>query len=271
MTETLRNIQPLRLPDIDPALIGTEPPRFESMCPSDLLVDEHYQRSLSERSVRLIRKIVAEWDWRRFKPPVVAEVDGTFHLIDGQHTAIAAASHPHITNIPVMVVQAAEMADRARAFIGQNRDRIGVTGMQLHQAALAAADEDAQTIEQVCQRAGVTLLRMPPANGIFQPGETLAIATIRKLINLRGVVRARQTLEVLRDAKAAPISADLIKATSELLFAETYAGEISAEALTLLIRGLGAAAEKEAATVAMAKGLPRWRALVIVLFTKRRR
>ncbi len=61
--------------------------------PSTLLVDERYQRGLSERSIKLIRKIVSEWDWRAFKPPVVVDVGAGLEVIDGQHTAIGAATH----------------------------------------------------------------------------------------------------------------------------------------------------------------------------------
>jgi hypothetical protein len=42
---------------------------------------------------------VANWDWRRFKPPVVARTATGLEVIDGQHTAIAAASHPDVLQI----------------------------------------------------------------------------------------------------------------------------------------------------------------------------
>src|SRR4051812_39902397 len=80
--------------------------RFEDVDPTRLYVDDQYQRALSRKSHALIRKIVANWDWGRFKPPVVAEEEYGFDVIDGQHTAIAAASHPGITKIPVMIIEA---------------------------------------------------------------------------------------------------------------------------------------------------------------------
>lgn len=274
MTDTskteLRRIAPMSLPDVVPAPPAGSLPTFEMADPSNLFVDRVYQRDLSERSVRLIRKMLEGWDWTRFKPPVCVCVGDVIHVLDGQHTAIAAAAHPAITEIPIMLVAAEGVQDRARAFVGHNRDRINVTGIQLHHAALAAGDEDAMTVQQVCDRAGVTLLRYPPPSGVFRPGETLALASVRGVINRFGVIKARQTLEVLRDAKVAPISADLIKATAELLFSTEYAGSIKPADLATVIRGLGPRVDAEARALSLAKGLSRWRALVIVIFKGRR-
>lgn len=105
MTAT-RTIQPLDLPNLTPGGISSARPQFQWVAPTSLLVDEVYQRNLSRGSIELIRKIVARWDWNRFKPPVVAMTDEGLEVIDGQHTAIAAATHPEITEIPVMLAEA---------------------------------------------------------------------------------------------------------------------------------------------------------------------
>ena len=60
-------------------------------------------------------------------------------VIDGQHTAIACASHPSIELIPVMIVEAADTAVQAAAFVGQNTERLGVTALQIHRAAVVAS------------------------------------------------------------------------------------------------------------------------------------
>lgn len=100
--------------------------------PSELWVDESYQRGLSDRSMRLIRKIIGEWDWTAFKPPVVVEVDGKLQVIDGQHTALGALTHGGIEQLPVLIVKADRQELRANAFVRHNRDRIQVTPTQLH-------------------------------------------------------------------------------------------------------------------------------------------
>ena len=163
-----RGVRALNLGDLAPAEITTAAPTIEWVDPKTLLVDGEYQRHLSEASISLIRRIVAGWDWARFKPPVVARTEEGLEVIDGQHTATAAATHPAIELIPVIVVEAAAVADRARAFVGHNRDRLNVTKMQMHFSAVAAGDEDAMTVTQVCDRAGVKILRGPPGGGGVQ-------------------------------------------------------------------------------------------------------
>lgn len=267
-----RAIKSMAVPGVEANTVVTAPPKFEWVDPRNLLVDVVYQRNLSERSVTLIRKIVGSWDWARFKPPVVARSgDNHFEVIDGQHTAIAAASHPGVESIPVMVVEALDQAARASAFVGHNRDRIALTVGQMHAAAVAAGDEDAITLVQVCERAGITVLKNPPGNGAFKPRDTLAVASIRALINRRGAMKARMVLQVLSDAECAPVSASGIKAVEMLLHDAEYAGQVDPADLTTTIRAMGSTAEQEAKVFAAAHNVPLWRALGIVLFKGSRR
>ena len=63
------------------------------IAPTDLLVDATYQRDLSERSIRLIRKMIENFNWNRLKPPIVVQVGpASLHIVDGQHSAIVAAT-----------------------------------------------------------------------------------------------------------------------------------------------------------------------------------
>lgn len=270
-THVLRGVRPISLAGIAPTAADTAPPEFEWVDPGTLLIDDGYQRNLSERSAKLIRKICYNWDWRRFKPPVCARTSRGLEIIDGQHTAIAACSHPEVDRIPIMVVVAAERVDRAQAFIGQNRDRLNITPMQLHYAASAAGDEDAVTMDQVCERAGVRILKCPPGNGAYKPGDTVAVTAIGALINRRGAMRAREILQVLTAASCAPVSAGQIKAVECLLHDAEFKGEIEAESITTALLALGGDADREAAVFAATHKVPVWRALAIVLFRKGKR
>lgn len=266
-----RQIAALHFPDIVPAAITTEPPEMRLVAPALLSVDEKYQRGLSERSVKLIRKIVSEWDWRAFKPPVVVEVDGGLQVIDGQHTAIGAVTHGGIAEIPVLIVKAAEQEARASAFVRHNRDRITVTPTQLHNAMVAAGDEDAVTVAQVCGRAGVTILRNPPAMGKYRPGDTLAVTTIRALVNRRHAKGAREVLEICVKAGMAPVSSAAIKAVEHLLFAPEYKGDIEAERIVLVLSAHASTLDQEAARFAAERKVPLWRALASVIYMNRRK
>lgn len=267
-----RAVKPLVLTHIEPGMACSVRPRFEWVSPLELLVDEAYQRQISERSLELIRKIVANWDWRRFKPPVVASTDAGLVVVDGQHTAIAAATHPEIVEIPVMVVIAEDQAAQARAFVGHNRDRLGITQMQMHFAAVAAGDEDALTIEQVCGRAGVKILRASPGNGAFRPGDTVAVNAIGALINRRGPQKARIVLQALAEARCAPVNAGQIKAVEMLLHEAEYRDQVAPTDITSALLALGVgAAEQEAKVFSAAHNVPQWRALGIIIFKRARR
>jgi len=266
-----RPLQPMNLPDVTPGLPPTAVPEFQWVDPAVLLVDDTYQRDLSRGSVELIRKIVRTWDWARFKPPVVAETPEGFEVIDGQHTAIAAATHGGLGKIPVMVVRAAEVSDRARAFVGHNRDRLALSQVSIHFANVAAGDEDALTVQQVCDRAGVKLLRYPPGNGEFKPGDTLAIAAIRALVNRRGAMGARVVLQTLSEAHCAPVGAGGIKAVEALLHDGEYKGQVTAADITSALLTMGSEAEREGKIFAVAHNVPIWRGLAVVLFKGARR
>lgn len=268
---SMRSITALQLPDVKRCPVDTPPPALRLVKPTDLCVDETYQRGLSERSIRLIRKIVAEWSWTAFKPPVVVDVEGRLEVIDGQHTAIAAVTHGGIEALPVLIVQAAEHETRASAFVRHNRDRIQVTPTQLHNAMVAAGDEDALTIAQVCERADIKILRNPPPMAKFKPGETLAVATIKSLVNRRHAAGARKVLEVCRTTGAAPVPAHMIKAVEHLLFQKEYEGAIDGERIGLVISAKAEALEAEAQRFAMERKIPHWRAYASVIFMNRRK
>ncbi len=266
--ETLRPILPVGLAGITPGPITSTGPIFEWVDPASLLVNETYQRDLSDRSTKLIRRIVQGWSWTKFKPPVCSMGDGGLEIIDGQHTAIAAASHPGISQIPVMIVETDDVAARARAFIGQNVDRVGITKMQLHRAAVASGDEDAQTIEQVCERAGVRLLMSNP--GQWEVGDSLAVSAIGALIQRRHAQGARRVLEILVKAEEAPVTASGIKAVEMILFEPEYE-TADIDHLPEAILMLGDTALSEASTYALSHRLQQWKALGIVWFRKCRK
>lgn len=265
-----RPVKAIGLIGVEPGMADCGAPVFEDVDPLTLLIDGAYQRGLSDRSLLLIRKIVRNWDWRRFKPPIVARTDHGLEVIDGQHTAIAAATHPAISAIPVMIVGAVDQQSRAKAFVGHNRDRLGLTPMQMHHAALAAGDDDALTIDQVAGRAGAVILRSMPGNGVWKPRETVAVTAIGALINRRGAQKARICLQVLADADCAPITTGQLKAVEMLLNEPEYADALEPADLTSAIIALGEQAAQDAAVFAAAHKLPLWRALGVTWFKKAR-
>lgn len=260
----------LVLAQLTPNVPATEPPKFALVDPQELLVDESYQRALSNRSIKLIRRMVGGWDWRKYKPPVVARTAAGLEVLDGQHTAIAAASHAAIDKIPVMIVLAADQAERAAAFVGHNKERLNLTPMQMHAAAAAAGDGAAQAVNRACSEAGVTVLRSPRSDG-FRAGETIAVGAIDALVKRRDHAAAVRVLGILVQARCAPVASNWIKAVDLLLHGTEYAGVLEDDDLAALIISSGGELEKEAALFAGAHGVVTWKALAVVAFRKCRK
>ncbi|WP_139973695.1 DUF6551 family protein [Ochrobactrum sp. CGA5] len=273
---TLRPIYAFSLSGIEPNTPPTGQPIFENVDPSSLFVDGAYQRDVGERGVRQIRRMIEHWDWSKYQPPVCTYAENDegktiLKILDGQHTAIAAASHPRIDTIPVMIVEASGLEAQAKAFIGQNTDRLQVTKLQLHQAALIAGDEDALDIQKVCDRAGVRLLLAN--NGKYEAGDTVAISAVSAVVKKYTAINARKILEVLAKAELAPISTPHIRAAEHLMTAPDYADSFEPEDLTAAIVALGPKADAEAKLLAISHKIPHWKALAVTWFknTKKRR
>jgi hypothetical protein len=223
---TLRHIRPLADNRLKPRPFDElgDLPAIVWVDPTELSVESEYQRDLSERSTRMIRHIVKEWSWDRFKPPVCSRLaDGELVVVDGQHTAIAAATHPGIDKIPVLIVASSAQASRARAFVGHNKDRVAITRMQLHRAAIASGDEIAIEVNLACELAGVTLLAgVNRPRGEWKNGETIAIGALSSVVAEKGRAGGARILKTLVDAEQRPITALLIKAVFALFYAPEW-------------------------------------------------
>lgn len=224
MTESLRSIRPLpkeSLRGVDPSKIGKKLPRFEWVDPRSLYVEEAYQRDLSGNSTALVRKIVAKFNWSRFKPPIcvrLPESGNVLVCIDGQHTAMGAASHPDVDKIPVMVVDAADVAARASAFVGHNKDRLALTQMAIFHAELASGDALAMTIDRACKAAGAVILNKPVnLKNPLPAGQTIAVGTIRSIAKKNGEAFLTRVLRVMVRAGRGPVKADELAAASLIL------------------------------------------------------
>lgn len=230
----LRPIKPMMFPDLKPGAFDGDKPSLKWVAPTSLMVDATYQRDLSERSVRLIRRMIEGFAWNRLKPPIVVQVGaaGALHIVDGQHTAIVAASIG-IPQIPVFIVKADNLDERARAFVGHNSDRVAVSQFDIYRALLASADPDAVDVDNVCRRAGVRIRMISPSSAIAE-GDTAAIGVVRALVRRRGVIPARKVLQCLVKAKRAPITAAEILAAENIICVERP--NVDLDDLTAVIR-----------------------------------
>ncbi len=232
-------------------------------------IDTAYQRGLDEGRVQ---KIVDWFAWDSFGAIVVAPAtDGRYHAIDGQHRLEAAKRHPKVSVIPAVIVRAAGTVAEAETFVNVNGARKNVSPLEMYWAELAAGDPEAVTVQQVCDRAGVKLLRYPGSNGRYSAGETVAVAALRGLIDKRGALRARQVLDVLAKAELKPVTAVQIKAAEMLLTDPEFADQIDPDAVSDAIRGHALVIEDEASAFALTHRMPKVKAFASCWFKKCRK
>lgn len=254
----LRPIKPMTFPDLTPATEFGAKPVTRWVDPTILLVDSTYQRDLSERSIRMIRRIYTSFAWNQYKPPIVVQAGSNgFHVVDGQHTAIVAASLK-IPQILIFVVEADTLDARARAFVGHNTNRIVVAPIDIYRALLASGDPDAGEVASVCRRAGVRLRMISPSSAI-EIGDTAAVGTVRALVKRRGVQLSRKVLQVLIDAKRAPISGAEIMAADKIVCEERT--DVDLAMLASVVRIEGDDGLNKAHAKAKAAKTPIWREL----------
>ncbi len=208
---------------VTPNKVVGKKPVIEWVKPTEIFVEESYQRTMeAEASTSLVRKIVGGFIWSRFKIPVCvrasAEMGGVLVCIDGQHTATGAATHPDVEKIPVMIVDAASVSDRADSFVGHNRDRIALTNLAIHRAEVAAGHELPVMMDRACRAAGAHILeRHTSMRNNLPVGATTAVGAIRTVARERGEEFLTKVMRTLVKAGRGPILGDEITASAALL------------------------------------------------------
>lgn len=222
----LRQIAPIQIPKkIVPAALPKYTVKGKYVPPGDLLVEEAYQRDLSVKSLNLIRRIVAGWDWCKFKPPICAELsDGRLVVIDGQHTAIAAMTHGGIEKIPVMIMPATAIAQRAEAFVSHNRDRVVMTQGQVFHAQVAAGDELACRVAAWCEEAGAFIPKNQVQKGKEQHGQITSVSEIMALGKRHDKQSFQDILLICILSGHKPIKLSLLRAAEMIVTHEYFQG-----------------------------------------------
>ena len=262
----MRPIVPLIFTNIRPVnMAGVPGVDWDLVAPTDIFVDESYQRELSRKSMTLIRRMVEGWSWAKFKAPTCVRAGGQLRCIDGQHTATAAASHGGIPYIPVLVVSAPTLVEQADAFISHSRDRVVATPPQIHHAALAAGDKGALQLQRVCDLAGLRLVLSPKPPTAYRPGETIAIKNVRGVLSRRGDRLARDVLTALVQSGIAPIRGDDVQTADALLCEPDFNEGFDVERVAAALRDTDAKQRQDAEALAVAKGMPMWKAMAAVL------
>lgn len=262
---TLRRVQPITLNTKPTRAIGA-PPEIVWVAPTDLLIEAGYQRDLSNASMKLIRKIVATWDWAKMKPPIVAERDGVLAIIDGQHTAIAAATLG-IPLLPVVKSSIDAVAERATAFVAHNRDRVAMTALQIFHAAVLAGDPAACALERLAKETGASFPRTAPTRG--KAGQIVAVQQITRAFTAHGENVTRRIMTICVGAGIAPVERRLIRGLAELLTESFFEASRAAKdsALSNAVSAVTAGDNLELRARALAKetGQPESRVVALMI------
>ncbi len=231
----LDKVVKLKAPDIVPGVIGPRP-KMKWLTVDSLRINRAYQRDLSERSVRLIRRMVAGWDWNRLKALTVFDLgDGTFEVLDGQHTAVAAQTHGGIPELPCLVTPVRSTQQAAADFVGLNTDRVGLTPLQIFWAQVAAGDEECCEVARGVAQAGGRIPKNSMSSAHFREGDVISIGALTKLAREGGMPYVRRVVELGVTARLAPIARDFIVAAHELIWG-AQAGMVTDQRIVDVIR-----------------------------------
>lgn len=211
-----------KAPPADPMAGAGPRPELAWIDVSVLSVDHSYQRTLeSERSQRIINRIVCGFRWSAFQAVLVtpAERPGHYLVLDGQHR-VEAAKHIGIEDVPAVIVHTESVAEQASAFVRANLDRVTVNAFALHHARVVAGDETALDVERVCSAAGFIIPRYPIQASQLKPGQTLALGSIVLMIRALGVPATAATLKAVSAAwrdKPGYLRASLFRALTMII------------------------------------------------------
>ena len=194
--------------------ITSAPPQFRWVDIDLLHVDQRYQRKVAREGKRRIKDMATSFDWSKFQALTVSGPDklGDYSVIDGQHRLEAVKMRGDLDKLPCLVIDAPSVSDQARTFKGVNKDRTGVTRINIFWADVAAGDEDALRIKQICESCGLEVSRV--GTGRQKPLRTVAVTTIQRCLDLdeEALVDVLKALvaaqgEVENAFRAAPIKA----------------------------------------------------------------
>jgi hypothetical protein len=213
--------------------------KFIHIDPKNLVVDSTYQRSLSRKSKNLIKEIVLHWSWLKFKPPIVTKVtygdQEYYHVLDGQHTAIGAATNPYVETIPVFLISdSISIQTRADSFVGHNTARTAVSPIQIFKARAESGDDTAIGIITLLNYLKISL------NTVVTNTKDCNISCIKTLETQYkefGREKLKRTLTVLKEAIGnGTIHEWQLIAVSTMLHAKRFTNKFNDEKLSLTIK-----------------------------------
>jgi hypothetical protein len=185
----------------------------------ELVVDDTYQREVGRRGRSNVEYIAEHFDWSKFAPVIVAPVEGGLYaIVDGQHRTTAALLRG-IDKVPCQVVQA-DRAQQAAAYAAVNGNITKTTPQQLFHAKLAAGDQCARELAEICASGGVEILRRSVVQASMKVGQTQAVGALNRCFQNYGretLITALQCITETGDGNAGFVRATIIEGICQAL------------------------------------------------------
>ncbi|HEX2554197.1 MAG TPA: DUF6551 family protein [Microvirga sp.] len=221
---------------------------------SDLVVDPSYQREIQSAGRSNVRRIASAFSWAKFAPVIVSPVEGgKFAIVDGQHRTTAAALCG-LEQVPCAVIMV-DRSGQAAAFKAINGATTKVSPMAMFHAAVTAGDPEALALKEVCDCAGVRILRYPIQTDAQEPGDTMAASAIERLLKRHGratMITALQCVTQTSEGNPGLLVAPVIAAIADVL-AEEPAWRDAGSKLLDVFDAIDLDTELDAARVTAAK------------------
>lgn len=128
-----------------------------------IFVDHSYQRE--KISIDTVRSIKVNWNWLSFGAMVIADREGVYYVVDGQHRLLAARSIQDISVLPCVVYKSSSIIDEAKSFLGANSFRNPVKAVDKYKAMIVAENELALTADRMLSDLGITIMARPESYG----------------------------------------------------------------------------------------------------------
>lgn len=158
-----------------------------------LIVNPTYQRPLAAEAAARLAKA---FRWAHFQPLTVAPAGDDWSVVDGQHRLQAARALPAITAVPCYIVDAADAAAEAGAFLAINNAHRAVAALDKFRAGVVAKDPMWLALKGIVERIGLRLV----TGRSLSPMTTASVATLRECLQLQGAVALERGLAALARA-----------------------------------------------------------------------
>ena len=189
--------------DIVPQCEPGAKPKYLDLAIDLLQIDGRYQRRITKVGWKRIRDMAKAWRWDRCGAVLVSGPDkiGDYAVVDGQHRLEAIKLRPDLGDeVPCLVLAIPAHQDQAGVFADINKDRTGVTGINVFWARHTQGDADAVAVVGLAKRAGITISRI--GSGCQKPGCTIAWRAIWNAQKTIGDDLAVRMLDILNRGQA---------------------------------------------------------------------